>query len=354
MRRCLRARRQELHGRVADVMTTSLASVVEHRPEMLAHHLTGAGRVPEAIAAWERAARQAFSTSALAESEAHVRTALGLDRPARTRARTRSASRWASRSSWAGSRRRRTAWLHRSSGSPTPARSISAGRSKTGRGSSRCSSAPGARRSRTATSAGRCGTWTRSYASGMPHRIRGCSAGCATPRPRRRFAQGDMPRADVLLDEIFGAGATSGEAIEFGLDITTVALTHRLLVDWHLGRIDDARRHRRAVPDRGGVRVGVGARDDADGLLLPVHPDARPRADRAPRRAASGPRDRSRPADVGGLGRPLPRMGARGPRRHRRGDRVDAPRPGRIPRDGPAHRSSRVPPVDRDRAVRGG
>ena len=31
-----------------------------------------------------------------------------------------------------------------------------------------------------------------------------------------------------------------GEDLEFGLDITTVALTHRLIVDWHLGRIADA------------------------------------------------------------------------------------------------------------------
>jgi hypothetical protein len=54
------------------------------------------------------------------------------------------------------------------------------------------------------------------------------------------FAQGDMLRADALLDEIFGAGAAAGEVIEFGLDITTVALTHRVLVNWHLGRIDDA------------------------------------------------------------------------------------------------------------------
>ena len=74
----LRARRQELHSRVADVMTASLTSMVEHRPELLAHHLTEAGRVAEAIAAWERASRQAFSASALAESEAHVRTALAL------------------------------------------------------------------------------------------------------------------------------------------------------------------------------------------------------------------------------------------------------------------------------------
>jgi predicted ATPase len=39
----LRARRQELHARVAAVLEPHFAEVVERQPELLAHHLTGSG-----------------------------------------------------------------------------------------------------------------------------------------------------------------------------------------------------------------------------------------------------------------------------------------------------------------------
>ena len=39
----LRARRQELHARVAVVLERHFADLVERQPEVLAHHLTAAG-----------------------------------------------------------------------------------------------------------------------------------------------------------------------------------------------------------------------------------------------------------------------------------------------------------------------
>lgn len=74
----LRARRQELHGRVADVLSARRPAIVARRPELLAHHLTGAGRIPEAVGEWERAFTQAFAASALVEAEAHIDAAIGL------------------------------------------------------------------------------------------------------------------------------------------------------------------------------------------------------------------------------------------------------------------------------------
>ena len=74
----LRARRQELHGRVADVLSARRPAIVARRPELLAHHLTAAVRIPEAVGEWERAFTHAFAASALVEAEAHLDAAIGL------------------------------------------------------------------------------------------------------------------------------------------------------------------------------------------------------------------------------------------------------------------------------------
>lgn len=235
----LRARRQELHSLVADVMTAELASVVEHRPEMLAHHLTGAGRIAEAVAAWERASRQAFSASALAESEAHVRTALGLvdqlgadeDPIGIEMGLQILLGRVASATHGMASSIVRQSY----------ARALELGESV-------------AERPRVVGVL--FGAWGGAFSHGdvgeaMRHVEALVREWNAEPDPgmlgwvryaqaATYFAQGDMPRSGELLDEIFGAGSAGGVAIEFGLDITTVALTHRLLVDCHLGRITDA------------------------------------------------------------------------------------------------------------------
>ena len=48
-----------------------------------------------------------------------------------------------------------------------------------------------------------------------------------------------MRRADQLLDRIFG-GAHEPADRDFALGLAIVAVTHRVTVAWHLGRIDDA------------------------------------------------------------------------------------------------------------------
>jgi predicted ATPase len=48
----LRAKRQELHARVASVLQQSFADLVERQPELLAHHLTAAGDMGRAVNQW--------------------------------------------------------------------------------------------------------------------------------------------------------------------------------------------------------------------------------------------------------------------------------------------------------------
>jgi predicted ATPase len=51
----LRARRRELHAKVARVLTEQFAQTVETQPELLAHHWTEAGEADQAVTAWTRA-----------------------------------------------------------------------------------------------------------------------------------------------------------------------------------------------------------------------------------------------------------------------------------------------------------
>ena len=68
----LRSQRREIHGRIAD----ALATASDPAPELLAHHLTAAGRNDAAIAAWRRAAHRAVSRSANREAAHHLSRAL--------------------------------------------------------------------------------------------------------------------------------------------------------------------------------------------------------------------------------------------------------------------------------------
>jgi class 3 adenylate cyclase/tetratricopeptide (TPR) repeat protein len=72
----LRARRRELHARVAEVLEEQFSAVAETRPELVAHHRTEAGEVEPAVAAWQRAAEQALKRGATAEVFTHVRRGL--------------------------------------------------------------------------------------------------------------------------------------------------------------------------------------------------------------------------------------------------------------------------------------
>jgi tetratricopeptide (TPR) repeat protein len=72
----LRTRRQQLHGRIGEVVLRDFAFVAESEPELLAHHFHHAA-VWEAACTWrERAGDRALAHSSYTESVAHYREAL--------------------------------------------------------------------------------------------------------------------------------------------------------------------------------------------------------------------------------------------------------------------------------------
>jgi tetratricopeptide (TPR) repeat protein len=74
----LRAKRRELHGRVAAALEARFADLVERQPELLAHHLTAAGDTERAAHQWLKAGRHAAEQSAYLEAIAHLERGLGL------------------------------------------------------------------------------------------------------------------------------------------------------------------------------------------------------------------------------------------------------------------------------------
>jgi class 3 adenylate cyclase/tetratricopeptide (TPR) repeat protein len=72
----LKSRRRELHRRVAEVLVARFPENAGRQPELVAHHHTEAGDFEPAVAAWQRAAEQAFARSALREATAHYTSAL--------------------------------------------------------------------------------------------------------------------------------------------------------------------------------------------------------------------------------------------------------------------------------------
>jgi class 3 adenylate cyclase/tetratricopeptide (TPR) repeat protein len=70
----LRARRQELHARVAALLEQHFVDLVERQPELLAHHLTAAGDTERAVDQWLKAGRYA------AERPAHLEAIRHFDR----------------------------------------------------------------------------------------------------------------------------------------------------------------------------------------------------------------------------------------------------------------------------------
>src|SRR5215813_10198762 len=74
----LRARRREMHSRVAAVLERHFADLVERQPELLAHHLTAAGKIERAVDQWLKAGRHAAEQSAYLEAIAHLERGLGL------------------------------------------------------------------------------------------------------------------------------------------------------------------------------------------------------------------------------------------------------------------------------------
>ena len=68
----LKAKKRELHQRIAEVLTTRFPEVVETEPELLAHHYTEANVVDRALAYWRQAAERAMARMAHAEALGHV------------------------------------------------------------------------------------------------------------------------------------------------------------------------------------------------------------------------------------------------------------------------------------------
>ena len=68
----LKARKRELHQRIAEVLTTRFPEIVETEPELLAHHYTEASVVERALTYWRRAAERATARMAHAEALGHV------------------------------------------------------------------------------------------------------------------------------------------------------------------------------------------------------------------------------------------------------------------------------------------
>jgi class 3 adenylate cyclase/tetratricopeptide (TPR) repeat protein len=67
----LRSKRQELHSLVASVLEEKFADLLERQPELLAHHLTGAGDTARAVDQWLKAGRYAAARLAHIEAIGH-------------------------------------------------------------------------------------------------------------------------------------------------------------------------------------------------------------------------------------------------------------------------------------------
>jgi predicted ATPase/class 3 adenylate cyclase len=74
----MRERRRELHARVAAAQPRIAPEAVDLHPEVLAHHLTEAGRIEDAVEYWLRAGRRGLQRSANLEATAHLRKGLQL------------------------------------------------------------------------------------------------------------------------------------------------------------------------------------------------------------------------------------------------------------------------------------
>ena len=72
------SRRQTLHKRIAEALQSMFAQIAEVQPELLAHHFTEAGLIPEAINWWERAALRSATRYTNVEAVSQFNRALAL------------------------------------------------------------------------------------------------------------------------------------------------------------------------------------------------------------------------------------------------------------------------------------
>lgn len=76
----LRAKRQELHKRVADGLEEKWPEITEAQPELLAHHLQEAGDWAGAIDHWQKAGGAALARAATREAVSHFASAIDCSR----------------------------------------------------------------------------------------------------------------------------------------------------------------------------------------------------------------------------------------------------------------------------------
>jgi predicted ATPase len=74
----LRQTRQQYHRRIVDALEQQGPTVVAAQPDLLAHHATAAGLIPQAVRYWHRAGEQAFQRGAHQEATEHLRHGLAL------------------------------------------------------------------------------------------------------------------------------------------------------------------------------------------------------------------------------------------------------------------------------------
>jgi tetratricopeptide (TPR) repeat protein len=74
----LRKTRQEFHNKIAEALIHRFPEMVETKPELLARHFEGAGRIGEAIAGWMKAGHQAQQRLAFRECVAYLQKAVSL------------------------------------------------------------------------------------------------------------------------------------------------------------------------------------------------------------------------------------------------------------------------------------
>jgi class 3 adenylate cyclase/predicted ATPase len=72
----LKSKRQQLHGRIAEVLEEQFPETIETQPQLLAHHWTEAGRTDKAVDYWERSGQRSIAGSAMAEAVAQLRRGL--------------------------------------------------------------------------------------------------------------------------------------------------------------------------------------------------------------------------------------------------------------------------------------
>jgi serine/threonine protein kinase/predicted ATPase len=74
----LKSKKQQVHRRVAVALEKQFSEMVQNQPELLAHHFTEGGLVPQAIEYWRKAGLRSQERSANAEAASHLRRGLEL------------------------------------------------------------------------------------------------------------------------------------------------------------------------------------------------------------------------------------------------------------------------------------